>query len=101
MEEGIVRRELADNFCFYNPHYDAVKGAYDWARKTLAAHAKDKREYLYTRQQLETAKTHDQLWNAAQKQLVVEGKMHGFLRMYWAKKILEWTASPETALARK
>ena len=66
MEEGIVRRELADNFCFYNPHYDAVKGAYDWARKTLAAHAKDKREYLYTRQQLETAKTHDQLWNAAQ-----------------------------------
>ncbi|XP_043073832.1 CPD photolyase [Puntigrus tetrazona] len=99
VEELVVRRELADNFCFYNPDYDSVSGAYDWAKKTLQDHAKDPRQYLYTREQLEDAKTHDQLWNAAQRQLVLEGKMHGFLRMYWAKKILEWTASPEEALS--
>lgn len=60
---------------------------------------KDKREKVYTKEQLEQSKTHDNLWNAAQKQLVIEGKMHGFLRMYWAKKILEWTTSPEEALS--
>lgn len=60
---------------------------------------KDKREYLYTREELDGAKTHDDLWNSAQLQLVKDGKMHGFLRMYWAKKILEWTASPEEALS--
>ncbi|KTG31382.1 hypothetical protein cypCar_00005561 [Cyprinus carpio] len=99
VEELVVRRELADNFCFYNPNYDNISGAYDWAKKTLQDHAKDRRQYLYTKEQLENAKTHDQLWNAAQRQLVSEGKMHGFLRMYWAKKILEWTASPEEALS--
>lgn len=99
IEEAVVRRELADNYCFYNQdHYDSIKGANDWARKTLQDHAQDKREYLYTREQLEHGDTHDDLWNAAQLQLVNEGKMHGFLRMYWAKKILEWTASPEEAL---
>uniref|UniRef100_A0A671KMA5 Deoxyribodipyrimidine photo-lyase n=1 Tax=Sinocyclocheilus anshuiensis TaxID=1608454 RepID=A0A671KMA5_9TELE len=99
IEELVVRRELADNFCFYNHNYDNISGAYDWAKKTLQDHAKDRRQYLYTKEQLENAKTHDQLWNAAQRQLVLEGKMHGFLRMYWAKKILEWTASPEEALS--
>ncbi|KAA0718856.1 Deoxyribodipyrimidine photo-lyase [Triplophysa tibetana] len=98
-EELVVRRELADNFCFYNPNYDNISGAYDWAKKTLQDHAKDRRTYIYTKEQLENGKTHDQLWNAAQRQLVLEGKMHGFLRMYWAKKILEWTASPEEALS--
>ncbi|XP_030631243.1 CPD photolyase [Chanos chanos] len=98
-EELVVRRELADNFCFYNANYDNVKGAYEWAQKTLKDHAKDHRPYLYTREQLENAKTHDQLWNAAQRQMVLEGKMHGFLRMYWAKKILEWTSSPEEGLS--
>ncbi|XP_073704846.1 CPD photolyase isoform X2 [Garra rufa] len=98
-EELVVRRELADNFCFYNHNYDSISGAYEWAKKTLQDHAKDRRQYLYTKEQLENAKTHDQLWNAAQRQLVLEGKMHGFLRMYWAKKILEWTASPEEALS--
>jgi hypothetical protein len=73
-------------------------GAHDWARTTLDAHRKDKREHVYTREQLEGASSHDDLWNAAQQQLVHEGKMHGFLRMYWAKKILEWTDSPERAL---
>ncbi|XP_039999757.1 CPD photolyase isoform X2 [Xiphias gladius] len=99
IEELVVRRELTDNFCFYNKKYDSVEGAYEWAQKTLKDHAKDKRPYLYTRQQLEKAKTHDKLWNAAQYQMVTEGKMHGFLRMYWAKKILEWTSSPEEALS--
>ncbi|XP_069673850.1 deoxyribodipyrimidine photo-lyase-like [Periplaneta americana] len=98
-EEAIVRRELADNFCFYNDKYDSLDGAYVWAKKTLNDHRKDKRQYLYTREQLEKALTHDDLWNSAQLQLVKEGKMHGFLRMYWAKKILEWTDTPERALA--
>ncbi|XP_055627562.1 deoxyribodipyrimidine photo-lyase [Toxorhynchites rutilus septentrionalis] len=97
-EEAIVRRELADNFCYYNKNYDSLKGAYDWAQKTLNDHRKDKRIYVYSREQLEQAKTHDDLWNAAQIQMVNEGKMHGFLRMYWAKKILEWTKTPEEAL---
>lgn len=100
VEEAVVRRELADNFCFYNNEfYDSIKGAYKWAQDTLEVHRNDKRPYLYSRQQLEEAKTHDDLWNAAQVQMVREGKMHGFLRMYWAKKILEWTPSPEQALA--
>ncbi|XP_064081899.1 deoxyribodipyrimidine photo-lyase-like [Macrobrachium nipponense] len=99
VEQMVVRRELTDNFCFYQKDYDNINGAYAWARNTLNDHRKDKRPYLYTRETLEEAKTHDELWNSAQIQLVKEGKMHGFLRMYWAKKILEWTASPEEALA--
>lgn len=80
IEEAIIRRELADNYCYYQENYDNLKGAYEWARKTLEDHRKDKREYLYTRQELEESKTHDDLWNAAQTQMVKEGKMHGFLR---------------------
>nr|XP_019958265.1 PREDICTED: deoxyribodipyrimidine photo-lyase-like [Paralichthys olivaceus] len=99
IEELVVRRELTDNFCFYNKKYDRVEGAYEWAQKTLKDHAKDERPYFYTREQLEKAQTHDKLWNGAQYQMVTEGKMHGFLRMYWAKKILEWTSSPEEALS--
>ncbi|XP_038001563.1 deoxyribodipyrimidine photo-lyase-like isoform X1 [Motacilla alba alba] len=98
VEEAVVRRELAENFCYYNENYDSVQGAYDWAQTTLRLHAKDKRPYLYSLQELEQGTTHDPLWNAAQLQMVQEGKMHGFLRMYWAKKILEWTRSPEEAL---
>ncbi|KAL6550137.1 DNA photolyase phr1 [Orobanche minor] len=99
LEELIVRRELAENFCFYQPHYDSLQGAWEWARKTLLDHAADKREHLYTREQLEKAKTADPLWNASQLELVYNGKMHGFMRMYWAKKILEWTSGPDEALA--
>ncbi|XP_059844885.1 CPD photolyase [Hypanus sabinus] len=98
IEEAVVRRELADNFCFYNKKYDQFEGASEWAQKTLKLHSSDKRPYLYTLKQLEDGETHDTLWNAAQLQMVYEGKMHGFLRMYWAKKILEWTSSPEEAL---
>lgn len=98
IEESVVRRELADNFCFYNTRYDSLDSCYDWAKQTLAVHAKDARPYVYTQEQLENAQSHEDLWNAAQLQLNTTGKMHGFLRMYWAKKILEWTVSPAEAL---
>ena len=98
LEELIVRRELSDNFCFYNDNYDNCSGFPEWAQKTLHVHRKDRREFLYTREQLEHAKTHDELWNAAQREMLTKGKMHGYLRMYWAKKILEWTASPVEAM---
>lgn len=98
LEEMIVRKELADNFCFYNPEYDSFNGFPDWAKKTLNLHRKDRREYLYSLDQLTQAQTHDDAWNAAQMQMVKTGYMHGYMRMYWAKKILEWTASPEEAL---
>lgn len=98
LEELIVRRELSDNFCFYNPSYDSVDGFPNWARTTLEDHRADPREYLYTLAELEKGMTHDDLWNAAQMEMVRRGKMHGYMRMYWAKKILEWTSSPEEAM---
>ena len=98
LEELIVRRELSDNFCFYNPDYDRFAGFPEWAQKTLNEHRGDKREYVYSLEQFEDGKTHDDLWNAAQVEMVHRGKMHGYMRMYWAKKILEWTGSPEEAL---
>jgi deoxyribodipyrimidine photo-lyase len=98
LEELIVRRELADNFCYYNPKYDTVEGFPEWAKKNLEAHKADPREYMYTETQFEQAHTHDELWNAAQRQLVTTGKMHGYMRMYWAKKILEWTPDAATAM---
>ncbi|MGQ9800003.1 MAG: deoxyribodipyrimidine photo-lyase, partial [Ignavibacterium sp.] len=99
LEELIVRRELSDNFCYYNPKYDSFEGFPDWAKKTLNDHRKDKREFTYTLEELEQAKTHEELWNAAQMEMVTTGKMHGYMRMYWAKKILEWSKSPEEALS--
>jgi len=98
LEELIVRRELSDNFCFYNSNYDKFEGFPNWARKTLTAHAKDPREHVYSLEEFECAKTHDELWNAAQIEMMQRGKMHGYMRMYWAKKILEWTESPEKAI---
>ena len=94
----IVRRELSDNFCFYNSGYDTFDAFPEWAKKTLKTHKRDKRPYLYSLEQFEQAKTHDPLWNAAQMEMVSRGKMHGYMRMYWGKKILEWTHSPEEAL---
>ncbi len=99
LEELIVRKELSDNFCFYNQNYDSVQAFPAWAQKTLMEHAHDTREYVYTRSDFEHARTHDPLWNAAQIQMVQTGKMHGYMRMYWAKKILEWTKNPADALA--
>ena len=100
LEEVVVRRELSDNHCHYTPDtYDSLACCSAWALDTLRAHAADPREKNYTRGQLERGQTHDELWNAAQKEMVVSGKMHGFMRMYWAKKVLEWTDSPERAYA--
>jgi deoxyribodipyrimidine photo-lyase len=98
LEELVVRRELSDNFCFYNKNYDKVEGFPEWARKALDKERTTKREYLYTQEQFEQAQTHDELWNAAEREMLETGKMHGYMRMYWAKKILEWTKSPEEAL---
>ena len=97
LEQVIVRRELAINFVRFNAHYATIESAEPWARRTLASRARDEREYIYTARQLEQGETHDPLWNAAQEQMVCGGWMHGYLRMYWAKKILEWTRSPAEA----
>jgi len=99
LDEFIVRRELAWNFVRFNPRYDSLEGCERWARQTLDAHRGDEREHLYGFDALESAATHDPLWNAAQRQMMESGWMHGYLRMYWAKKILEWSASPEEAMA--
>jgi deoxyribodipyrimidine photo-lyase len=97
LEELIVRRELAVNFVRYNANYDNFDSCEAWAEVTLRQHVQDKRRFLYTHRQLQNAETHDPLWNAAQKQMLISGWMHGYLRMYWAKKILEWSPSPRVA----
>ena len=98
LEELIIRRELSDNFCFYNSNYDNPQGFKGWARITLDQHLNDPREYLYSKEEFEYAKTHDPLWNASQLEMIQTGKMHGFMRMYWAKKILEWTKDYHQAM---
>ncbi len=98
LEEMIIRRELSDNFCYFNKNYDSFDGFQLWARESLNQHRKDKRDYVYDLEDFELAKTHDDLWNAAQLEMVVTGKMHGYMRMYWAKKILEWSKAPEEAM---
>lgn len=98
IEQIVVRKELSDNFCFYNADYDRLKGAPQWAQNTLAKHRDDEREFVYSLEELKQAKTHDPAWNAAQNQMMRTGKMHNYLRMYWAKKVLEWSPDPETAI---
>jgi len=102
LEELIVRRELAMNFVYFNPDYDSYQCLPGWAGKTLLEHELDPRPYVYRLNELEQAGTHDDYWNAAQKELMSRGKMHGYMRMYWGKKILEWSPGPaeafETAL---
>lgn len=98
LEELIVRAELSENYCYYNTNYDNFNGLANWAQATLNKARTDKREYIYTLEQFEKAETHDELWNAAQKEMLQTGKMHGYMRMYWAKKILEWSESPEEAI---
>lgn len=98
IEEAVVRRELAANYCYYQKEYTSLAGAREWARKTLEAHSKDIRERTYTYTELEAADTYDDAWNACQIEMMRTGKMHGYMRMYWAKKILEWTESPQQAL---
>ncbi|WP_035104690.1 deoxyribodipyrimidine photo-lyase [Desulfohalovibrio reitneri] len=98
LEQLVVRRELSDNFCLH-AEYDSPACFPDWARQTLADHTGDERDYLYSKDEFERAATHDPLWNAAQTQMVETGYMHGYMRMYWAKKVLEWTRTPEEAMA--
>jgi deoxyribodipyrimidine photo-lyase len=101
LEELIVRRELAMNHVFYTEGYDAYdKAVPDWARKTLAEHAKDARPHAYSEAQLAAGETHDHYWNAAMREMRETGYMHNQLRMYWGKKILEWSPSPEEGFAR-
>lgn len=97
LEELIVRRELAANFVYYNPSYDSLNGLPAWARKTLAEHKKDARESVYTKSALVACATHDNYWNASMKEMIVSGFMHNYMRMYWGKKILEWSRTPEIA----
>ncbi len=97
LEELIVRRELSFNLCWYNPNYDSFAVLPDWAQKTLREHQHDHHEYLYTRAELEAAATHDPYWNAAQRQMMLTGRMHNYMRMYWGKKVLEWTPDPAQA----
>ena len=97
LDQLITWRELSINFVHYNPLYDSIESAPDWAHRTLAKHAHDQRPVVYSRKQLERAETHDHLWNAAQLQMLHAGWMHNYMRMYWAKKILEWSPSPAVA----
>ncbi|MBS3787157.1 deoxyribodipyrimidine photo-lyase [Candidatus Bipolaricaulota bacterium] len=97
LEQLVIRRELSMNFVYYNENYDDFSSILpDWALETLTDHRDDPREYTYSREELEKAETHDPYWNSAQKEMILTGKTHGYMRMYWGKKILEWTPNPET-----
>ena len=97
LEELIVRRELSLNFVYFNKDYDAFRCLPNWATQSLRLHEKDDRPTRYTAGELESARTHDPYWNAAQRELTLTGKMHNYMRMYWGKKILEWRAKPADA----
>jgi hypothetical protein len=99
LDELITWRELGYGFCFHRADHARYASLPEWARRSLAAHARDPRPVHYPRVVLEAAGTHEPVWNAAQRQLVAEGRIHNYLRMLWGKKILEWSASPRAALA--
>jgi len=99
LDELVTWREIGFNMCCRRIDYDRYESLPEWALKTLGKHAGDRRRYIYRIEELETAATHDRLWNAAQTQLLREGRIHNYLRMLWGKKILGWTASPQEALA--
>jgi deoxyribodipyrimidine photo-lyase len=99
LDELITWREIGFNRCAHDPHYDRYESLPTWALATLAKHERDPRPHLYTLEELEHAETYDELWNASQRQLVREGRIHNYLRMLWGKKILEWSPSPRAALA--
>ncbi len=98
LEEVIIRRELPMNFIYYMPDdYDSYSNLPDWAQETLEEHKDDEREYVYSRQELEDAQTHDDYWNAAMNEMRYTGYMHNYMRMYWGKKILQWSNTPKYA----
>ena len=98
LDQLVTWREIGFNMCVHSPDYAAYRSLPAWAQETLADHASDKRPFVYTLAQFETASTQDALWNAAQVQLLEEGRIHNYLRMLWGKKILEWSPTPESAL---
>lgn len=98
LEELIVRKELSDNFCLYNNDYKSLNCIPTWAKDSLNAHKSDIRTYIYNQKEFAEGKTHEELWNKIQQNLIETGKIHGYLRMYWAKKLLEWSKTPEEAL---
>lgn len=100
LEELVVRRELGVNFVYYNDNYDSISAIPDWAKRSLREHSQDFRPYVYSLADLENCRTHDLYWNACQKEMEKAGKMHGYMRMYWAKKIIEWSATPEDAFRK-
>jgi deoxyribodipyrimidine photo-lyase len=100
IEELIVRREVAINYVHYNQYYDQFEGLPEWAKNTLEEHRYDHRKYVYSLDELEHTLTHDAYWNTAQKEMMITGKMHGYMRMYWGKKILEWSPTPQEAFKR-
>jgi len=98
LEELIVRRELAFNFARFASNVESLDDLPDWCKRTMLKHAGDKRPVVYSAEQLTQAETHDELWNATQKELLLRGKIHGYYRMYWGKKIIEWSPTYEEAL---
>lgn len=97
IEELLVRRELAINYVYYTPDYESFKALPGWAHETLDAHKDDEREHVYSRKELDNAETHDAYWNAAMREMKHTGYMHNYMRMYWGKKILEWSNTPQYA----
>lgn len=98
LEEAIIRRELSFNFCFYREDHQSIDALPDWARKTLARHADDRRAPIFTRDEMERGATYDEVWNLAHQGLLQRGTIHNYLRMLWGKKIVEWSATPEEAI---
>jgi len=98
LDQLVTWREIGFNMCSKRDDYDQFDSLPDWAQKELATHENDDRQYLYSLEEFESARTHDPLWNAAQRQLLLEGCIHNYLRMLWGKKILEWATSPRKAL---
>ncbi|KAL6121846.1 Deoxyribodipyrimidine photo-lyase [Nucleospora cyclopteri] len=99
LNEFFIWRETAEHFVYHEKNYDNINGALDWAKYTLLHHKQDKRKFRYKTTDIEKARTKDELWNAAQKELVLDGKMHSYVRMYWCKTLLQWFDDPEEALA--
>ena len=98
IEQVLVRRELAENFCFYRENYDSIESAWPWAINTLKKHESDARNYIYSLSELENSDTHDIVWNECQRMIREEGYLHGYLRMYWAKQVLLWSKNAQEAI---
>jgi deoxyribodipyrimidine photo-lyase len=97
LEELVVRRELSFNFTRHNPNYDSLSSLPPWVQTTMREHADDQRQFTYSLEQLEAGETHDELWNAAQREMAATGEMHNYVRMLWGKNVIAWTPSYEIA----